>query len=141
MALLTDTNILLDWILKRQPFHQNATNIIELCMHGKIQGYLAAHTVLNIFYITRKDFDLEERRDLSRLLCYRFEIIGIDRRLMIEALDTFDFNDLEDGLQAKCAIEKNLDYIITRDMDGFKDSDVKAILPEDFLTLWSHIKE
>ena len=135
MALLIDTNIVLDWILKRQPFHENATKLIDLCMRREIQGYLAAHTILNVFYITRKDFNVAERRDLSRLLCNRFIIIGIDCRLIIEALDLLDFKDLEDNLQIQCAIEKDLDYIITRDINDFKNSSVKALLPEDYFAM------
>jgi len=134
-ALLIDTNIVLDWVLKRPPFHHDATKIIDLCMRGKATGYLAAHTILNVFYITRKDLSIIERRDLSRLLCDRFEIIGIDRRSMITALDTFNFKDIEDSLQMQCAYEKSLDFIITRDIKDFKDSKIKVLLPSDFLAL------
>ena len=136
LALLIDTNIVLDWILKRCPFHESATEIVDLCMRGKIQGYLAAHTVLNVFYITRRDFSVDERRDLSRLLCNRFEIIGVDRRTMLEAMDVIGFHDLEDSVQMRCADEKGLDYIVTRDINDFKYSEVAAIMPDDFLTLW-----
>ena len=135
-ALLIDTNIVLDWILKRRQFHQDATEIISLCMRGKLRGYLAAHTILNVFYITRKDFSVEERGDLSRLLCDRFEIIGIERKQILGALDIPDFKDLEDSLQMECANEKGLDYIITRDIKDFKDSTITAISPEKFLYLW-----
>jgi len=105
-------------------------------MRGKLRGYLAAHTILNVFYITRKDFSVEERGDLSRLLCDRFEIIGIERKQILGALDIPDFKDLEDSLQMECANEKGLDYIITRDIKDFKDSTITAISPEKFLYLW-----
>jgi len=135
-ALLIDTNVILDWILKRQPFHQDATYIVDLCMHRKIRGYLTVHTVLNAFYITRKDLMLTERRDLSRLLCNRFEIIGVNREQILNALDAINFKDIEDGLQMQCAEENNLDYIITRDIKDFQNSKVKVILPEDFIAMW-----
>jgi predicted nucleic acid-binding protein len=133
MALLIDTNVVLDWILKRSGFHENATKIVGFCMSGKMRGYLAAHTVLNVFYITRKDFSLEERRDLSRLLCNRFEIIGVNRQIMLDALAVSDFRDLEDEVQSQCAADENLDYIITRDIGGFVNSKVRPISPNDFL--------
>ena len=136
ITALIDTNVVLDWILKRRPFHESSTEIIDFCMRKKIHGYLAAHTILNVFYITRKDFSVAEGRSLSGLLCSRFEIIGIDRRLLIEALDASDFRDLEDSLQMECAIEKGLNYIITRDINDFKNSRIKAMPPEDFLSLW-----
>ena len=134
--ILIDTNIVLDWILKRVSFHQDATDIIELCMRGEIRGYLAAHSVLNVFFIVRKDFNLEQRRNLSRLLCEKFTIIGIDGQKMIEALDSENFKDLEDGLQEQCAISEDLDYIITRDPKGFENSRIQALSPGEFLKLY-----
>jgi len=136
MALLLDTNLVLDWIMKRPPFHQNAAEIVELCTRGKLRGYIAAHSILNIFYITRKDYSNKERRDLSKLLCDRFEIIEIGHKQILLALDSPSFKDLEDSLQIECAREKNIDYIITRDIDGFKNSKVAVMLPSEFLTLW-----
>jgi len=135
-AILIDTNLVLDWTMKRQPFHQDATEIIGLCMSGKLRGYLAAHTVLNVFYITRKDFGVEERNNFSRLLCNRFTIIGIGREQMLAALDGDGFKDLEDSLQMECAYEKNVDYIITRDVSDFKNSRITTMLPKEFLALW-----
>ena len=41
--------------------------------------------------------------------------------------------DLEDGLQIQCATKSGLDYIVTRNIDDFKNSSVPAILPSDFL--------
>ena len=46
------------------------------------------------------------------------------------------WNDLEDGLQMQCAIEKNLDYIVTRNKKDFSSSKVKAILPEEWIELY-----
>ena len=46
------------------------------------------------------------------------------------------WNDLEDGLQMQCAIEKNLDYIVTHNKKDFSSSKVKAILPEEWIELY-----
>jgi len=61
---------------------------------------------------------------------------SIDRELVLDALDASEFQDLEDSLQMKCADEKGLDYIITRDINDFKASNIKALPPEDFLKRW-----
>ena len=134
-AILVDTNVVLDWILKRQDFHQAATQVIGLCISGKITGYLAAHSILNVFYITRKDFSTAQRQMLSKLLCNRFEIIGVNRDLIMEVLDSGSFKDIEDGLQIRCAEVEGLEYIVTRDTSGFKASTVPAILPHMFLEI------
>jgi predicted nucleic acid-binding protein len=54
MKVLIDTNIMLDVILEREPFVEPATDLLALIESGKIQGYVAATTITNIFYIVRK---------------------------------------------------------------------------------------
>ncbi|MCL2080971.1 MAG: PIN domain-containing protein [Oscillospiraceae bacterium] len=139
LALLIDTNVVLDWLLDRAPFAEHADQIMRLCVGGKAEGYLAGHTILNIFYITRKRFTIEERIEFGLMLCDKFQIIGIDGEMITAALSSGGARDLEDGLQMQCAFEKGLDYIITRDRDGFHNSRVKALAPEDFLSVWNAI--
>ena len=132
-ALLIDTNIVLDWLLERQPFADNAERIMEYCISGNVRGYLAGHSLLNIFYITRKEKSVEDRKEILLMLCNWFEIIDIDREMIVMALQNEKWQDLEDSLQMQCALHENLDYIITRNIKDFTDSQIKALLPEDFL--------
>jgi len=133
MALLIDTNIVLDWLLERQPFLENAKRIIEYCINGDLRCYLAGHTLLNTFYITRKEKSVAERKEILLMLCDCFEIIDIEKSMIVSALQNENWQDLEDGLQMYSAEQENLDYIITRDINDFKNSQIKALLPEDFL--------
>ena len=135
MAVLIDTNIILDWLLDRESFPHHAEQVMRLCIDGKIQGYLASHSILNIFYITRKDFSISDRRDMLLLLCNRFEIIGIDYQMLMAVLNNDNFKDIEDGLQIQCAEDENLDYIVTRNIKDFGTSKIKAFLPEEFLRI------
>lgn len=56
MRILIDANVILDALTGRQPHFDDADKIIKFCADKKVQGYLAAHSVSNIFYILRKDF-------------------------------------------------------------------------------------
>ncbi len=40
MRVLIDTNIILDWLLHREPFHSNAEYIVEKCMFGDVMDIL-----------------------------------------------------------------------------------------------------
>jgi hypothetical protein len=122
-------------LLEREPFAEQAARIMKHCISGEVKGYLASHTILNIFYITRKELDLEARKDISLMLCDKFNTIGISPEMIRATLKKSNFKDLEDGLQMQSALEKKVDFIITRDIKGFKDSETKALLPGDFLTL------
>jgi predicted nucleic acid-binding protein len=133
MDVLLDTNIILDSLLQREPFAQYADAIIDLCENGEIQGFLACHTFPNVFYILRKQFTIDERKDILFLLAKTFTVVGIDVEMVLSAIKSENFQDLEDSLQTECAVKMDLDYIVTRDPKGFIESEVPAISPEEFL--------
>lgn len=51
--ILIDTNVLLDYLLTREPFYSDAKKIIIACTEGKAKGCIAAHSISNIFYIEK----------------------------------------------------------------------------------------
>jgi len=134
-AILIDTNIILDWLLLREPFYIQAKEIIECCIRDEIQGCLASHTLLNIFFITRKDKTVEERKEIIFMLCDNFNIIEVDKQMIITALKNKAWDDLEDGLQIQCAIKEKVNYIITRDPKGFLSSQIQVFSPGEFIQL------
>lgn len=133
MKILLDTNVLVDYLLSRKPFDDNARKIILLCKSKKIDGCIAAHSFLNIFYILRKDLTADERRILLKDFCTFVEVAGIDKNKIITALDNNAFSDFEDCLQSECAKDFSADYIVTRNTKDFKNSTVPAITPDEFL--------
>ena len=98
MVILIDTNIILDYFIARQPFMDNADKVLRLCYEQKCGGYIAAHSVTNIFYILRRQFSVSERKKMLIELCEFIEIAGIQKKQIIDALVNDDFNDLEDCL-------------------------------------------
>lgn len=55
MKLLIDTNILLDVLLKREPFYYKAVEVLELVQYDNVQEYVSATTVTDIYYIAKRD--------------------------------------------------------------------------------------
>ena len=135
MKVLVDTNILIDYVLVRQPFFSSAERIVMLCDSKKPEGYIAAHTVMNMFFILRHDYKTEERKNILKELCEIFNVVGIDQKKIIASLENEDFSDVEDCLQTECAKSCGADYIVTRNVKDFQNSEVPAILPDEFLKL------
>ena len=54
MRILVDTNILLDYILDREPYGEAARCVVKACKDGTIKGCIAAHSISNMFFILRK---------------------------------------------------------------------------------------
>lgn len=133
--ILIDTNVLLDYILTREPFYKEAREVILTCTEGETKGCIAAHSISNMFYILRKDFDAEERREILSNLCAIFDVEGIDKAKLLSGLHNEEFSDFEDCLQMECARAYNAEYIVTRNIDDYKSSGIKAILPKEYLKL------
>lgn len=133
--ILVDTNVLLDYLLTREPFYENAEKIIRACVDGKAKGCIAAHSVSNMFFILRKDYSAEERRELLIGLCTIFDIEGIDKIKLLSGLHNKEFSDFEDCLQMECAKAYKADYIVTRNISDYKMSGIKAVSPKDYLSL------
>jgi len=135
MVILLDTNILLDFLQHREPNCAFADRIIKLCATRAVSGFMAAHSISNVFYILRKDYSVEDRKTLLLNLCNIVDIVSIDRQKIVTSLLDKKFSDFEDCLQAECAMRVNADYIITRNIADFTNSPVPSILPGDFLKI------
>ncbi|MDR0320981.1 MAG: PIN domain-containing protein [Treponema sp.] len=133
MVILIDTNVILDHLMARQPFADIAGDILRLCFQQKCKGYIAAHSITNIFYILRKQFSTSERKEMLIELCEFVEVAGIQKKQVIDALVNEDFDDLEDRLQVECARAVDVEYIVTRNITDFTASPIPAILPENLL--------
>ena len=133
MRALIDTNILADLLLGRDPYYDIAYNILTLCADKKVSGYIAAHSIPNLFYILRNSMSKEERRAALKDICQIVKVEGIDSFKILSALDNEDFSDFEDCLQEECAVAVSADYIVSRNPKDFVSSRVPAILPNEFI--------
>ncbi len=57
MKILVDTNVLIDYLVGREPYFETADKIIQICCDKIVTGFMAAHSVPNLFFILRKDYD------------------------------------------------------------------------------------
>ena len=133
IVILVDTNIALDHLDNREPYRENAGKILALCADGSCVGFIAAHSITNIFYILRKKLTPVERKEILLNLCDVLEVSGIDHGKLLEALQNNNIDDIEDCLQINCAKAIGAEYIVTRDLEDFSQSPIPAISPEDFL--------
>ncbi|MCI8943764.1 PIN domain-containing protein [Oscillospiraceae bacterium 50-16] len=133
MVVLIDTNVALDFLTVRQPFYQSAKAILKACASDNVQGYIAFHSLPNIFYILRKSYTDEDRRSMLEKLCLILRVTGASHERVCDAISRGEFSDFEDCLQDECAQEVSADYIVTRNVDDFNHSRVQAITPEEFL--------
>ena len=140
MRIFIDTNVLADVLLGRDPYYDIAYSILTLCADKKVYGYMAAHSIPNLFYILRKSMTEEERREALKDICQIVKVEGIDSFKIISALDNVDFVDFEDCLQEECAVAVSADYIVTRNTKDFAASRIPVILPDQFLEKYKELE-
>lgn len=135
ITVLIDTNVLLDYLTTRKPYFSDAYTILLMCAEEKISGYVAFHSIPDIYYILRKTHDTETRREMLLKICNILTVTSASHEHVINAIKNDTFKDLEDCLQDKCAIEISADYIITRNISDYKKSVCTAVTPEQFLCI------
>ena len=133
MRILLDTNVIMDFIIEREPFSDEAEKLIEFCIENDLLCCIAAHTIPNLFYILRKHLSMDERRDILLRICRMLTIICIDSNKLQNALENFDFKDFEDCLQIECAKDFHADFIVTRNVNDFYDSIIPVIKPTEMI--------
>jgi predicted nucleic acid-binding protein len=82
MRVLIDTNVVLDFLQDREPFSEDAAKLFEKIDAGEVEGFIAAITVTNIYYIVRKAAGLVAAQDLRRYaICsgIRFDIPNLKK--------------------------------------------------------------
>ena len=130
---MIDTNIFLDVMLKRQPFFEISQKVLLLCEEKKIDGFLTASTITDIFYLIRRHTHSIDIAYTS-LGC----ILNIIKILPVTNENIFSAyfkkaRDFEDCLLAVCAEENNCKYIITRNKKDFTEFNVPTLSPEELI--------
>lgn len=136
MVILIDTNIILDVLEERENFVEQSSKVLELCAKKVIKGYIAFHSVSNIFFILRKKYSKSDRRELLSIILDILEVTGASHEQVKQAIAKEYFDDFEDCLQDECAKAVKAEYIITRNKSDFSKADTKAITPEEFINMY-----
>ncbi len=91
--VLIDTNIILDFVLERENFFEDADKILKLAFEKEIIAFITATTVTNIFYIARKEKGKNEALDFIRNILSFIDIANVDKSVILDALE-LGFRDL-----------------------------------------------
>ncbi len=134
MVVLIDTNIIIDFLLTREPFYQASSEVITRCANRELIGYIAFHSIPNLWYILRKIPDGKRREWLSDICCF-LRVTGASHEEVVRAINMKEFQNFEDCLQERCASGVDASYIITRNVDDYIHSETPAILPTEFLKI------
>ena len=133
MKILIDTNVILDVLLKREPFCKAAIEVLELAKLNKVQEYVSASAITDIYYIANQT--LRNKTAIKNLLSKLVQIVSIASvsESEIKHALTLTWNDFEDSVQYSVASLQEMDAIITRNPNDYKKADIKIWTPDKLL--------
>lgn len=127
MRVLIDTNIVLDFLLQREPFREDAEELFQVIDSGRVVGYITATTLTDIFYIARRHTrSIEQARQAVSETLTVMMICPVNRTILASAFLS-GINDFEDAIQIACAVDRGLEAILTRDTQGFLSSTIPVL--------------
>jgi predicted nucleic acid-binding protein len=134
MMALTDTNVVLDMLGKREPWYRAASDILFLGAQGKCHLALSASTVTDIYYLVQRHLCHDQSKSLdiiTRLLEF-FSVVEVGFEDCCLAL-TSRVKDYEDAVLVEAARRAKVDCIITRNTKDFEAASLKIFTPDEFL--------
>ena len=141
MRLLIDTNVFLDVLTQREPFYAHSKAVLDLCESKKVQGFLSASSVTDIFYLIHRQLHSNE-------LAYRAlgSVLDIVKVLTVTNDDVLNAyiaraSDFEDCLLATCAKSNKCDAIVTRNKKDYLTFGITLLSPEELLELFTADEE
>ena len=133
MKILLDTNIVLDLLLKREPFSNDALAIFSLIETNKVEAYLCATTVTTIYYLISKQLNKTKADIILNDILKLFNISDVNKQVLLKSLKN-NGKDFEDSVIYTSAKLSSIDIIISRDKKGFLQSEVMTLEPKEFLS-------
>ena len=130
---MCDTNIIMDMLLAREPFADDSCTVLTLCEEHRMDGFVSASSITDIYYLVRKHTHSTELayKAVGKLL----EIVKVCSVTNNDVLMAFQkkAKDFEDCLMAVCAKSIHCDYIITRNKKDFEEFDIPLLTPSELL--------
>ena len=137
MKIMCDTNVIIDVLLEREHFVEDSCKVLSLCEEHRVDGFVSASSVTDIYYLVRKYTHSTELayKAIGKLL----EIVKVCSVTNNDVLSAFQrkARDFEDCLVATCAKSIHCEYIITRNKKDFEEFDIPLLTPAEFLQQFS----
>ena len=119
MKIIVDTNVILDFLLSREPHAADARDLFKMISQEKVEAFITASSITDIYYIIAKRLGDATARESIRHLLNILGIIAVDGNDCSDALD-LPIADFEDALVTACANREDVNYIVSNDKEFLK---------------------
>ena len=131
--VFVDTNIVIDFLGKRNPFFESSFDLFHKALKKKISIYVSAASYSTIYYILSDKISHDKLMAAFEELEKYISIVDVNTQNIKDSVRS-DFSDFEDAIQYYSALnEKDMKIIISRDRKGFKASKLPVMTASEFL--------
>lgn len=131
-SVLIDLNILLDVLQRREPFYKASAELLAEVETGRVEGFIAAHSVTTLFYLIQKgNSPADARATITNLLQF-IKILPVNQTTIEQALN-LNYRDFEDTVQMISAVQHKMDCLVTRYVKDYQPALLPVMQPVDFL--------
>ena len=130
--VVIDLNVILDVLQQREPFYERSAALLAAAETGRIDGYMAAHSVTTLFYLIQKGKSSAEARAAITNLLQFLKIVPVDQTTIEQSLN-LDYPDFEDAVQMMSAVQCKANYLVTRNIKDYQPALLPVIQPVDLL--------
>ena len=133
MIAVFDACIVLDYLLDRSPFADDAEALILQVAEGRIDGLITVKSLMDIHYVLKHSLHDEKKTlQVIETLIDSFSLVDSAADDAVKALAS-ETSDYEDALMIETAIACNADCIITRNVKDYKKCSITVLTPASFL--------
>ena len=132
VSVLVDTNVLVDFVAGRSPYHVNADRLFALAFDGSVSIHVSASCLVTFAYVIRKYIGKPAIPEALQKLFQATQIVPVDSAVVEQALVS-DFEDFEDAVENFAAQAFDIKTIITRNPKDFKTSSLEVLEPDAFI--------
>lgn len=122
-VLLIDTNVLLDVILGRTPWVDDATLVLDAISRGRARGYVAGHAITTVHYVVEREQDRTTAATAVSDLLLILDVVPLGSADFRRAL-ALGLKDFEDAVHVAACLQVGADFLVTRNERDFKGAPV-----------------
>jgi predicted nucleic acid-binding protein len=127
--LLLDVNLILDVLLERRPYSEDASAVWAGVESGRAQGLLSAHAVTTLHYLSGRAVGSKMAKATTEALLMVFDVAPVDVGVLRTAA-AMGWRDFEDAVTTAAAIRARCDAIITRNPKDFtRAPSIRVVTP------------
>jgi predicted nucleic acid-binding protein len=131
-AVLIDTNVILDVILKREPWAAEGALVLDAVARGFARGFVAGHAITTLHYIVERESGRTAATTGVSDLLQLLTVVPLDGADFQRAL-ALGLRDYEDAVQVAAALKVGVDYLVTRNARDYRGAPVAVRSPGEVL--------